>query len=131
MVVTLPWYPKQLSPNAREHWATVAKHKKQYRHACWALAKEAGLTWTIDGKILIEIIFYPPSKRAYDLDNCLAAIKSGLDGVADAMGVNDRRFDLRPRMADTIGGMIKLTIEDKYENLYVGLHNVNDGHGGC
>jgi hypothetical protein len=26
--VDLPWPPRELSPNARKHWAVVAKHKK-------------------------------------------------------------------------------------------------------
>jgi crossover junction endodeoxyribonuclease RusA len=31
-------------------------------------------------------------KRHRDADNCLAAAKAGLDGMADALGVNDRHF---------------------------------------
>jgi crossover junction endodeoxyribonuclease RusA len=33
-----------------------------------------------------------PDKRHRDADNCLAAAKAGLDGMADALGVNDRHF---------------------------------------
>ena len=29
--VVLGWPPTDLSPNARKHWAVVAKAKKQYR----------------------------------------------------------------------------------------------------
>lgn len=36
-------------------------------------------------------MFYPPHS-GYDLDNCLAALKSGLDGMADGLKVNDRMF---------------------------------------
>ena len=64
-VVFLPWPPKELSPNASIHWAKKAKFKKA---------------------------FYPPDKRHRDADNMVAAIKSGLDGLADALMVNDRLF---------------------------------------
>jgi hypothetical protein len=33
-----------------------------------------------------------PDKRWRDADNCLAAAKSALDGLADALMVNDRMF---------------------------------------
>lgn len=42
--------------------------------------------------IHLTIIFYPPDNRRRDLDNCHAAIKSGLDGMASALGVDDRVF---------------------------------------
>ncbi len=45
-----------------------------------------------DGKIAARITFYPPDKRHRDADNMVASIKSALDGIADALGVNDRRF---------------------------------------
>ena len=92
-VVFLPWPPKELSPNASIHWAKKAKFKKAYRHDCWALALEASLK-APEGpeKIRLEITFYPPDKRHRDADNMVAAIKSGLDGLADALRVNDRLF---------------------------------------
>jgi crossover junction endodeoxyribonuclease RusA len=40
--------------------------------------------------------------RHRDLDNCLAAAKPQIDGIADALGVNDRRF--RPILVDYIRG---------------------------
>jgi crossover junction endodeoxyribonuclease RusA len=108
--LTLPWPPKQLSPNARVHWATLAKYKKQYRTACYYLAKEAKLSAPVEGKILLDITFYKPSRRRNDLDNCLASIKAGIDGLADCLNVDDSRFDYTIRMADDIGGMIKVKI---------------------
>lgn len=114
MTVDLPWFPKELSPNARNHWAITAKHKKEYRLACWALTKEVlGTPKFPDGKIDVCIDFYPPSKRHYDLDNCLASIKSGLDGVADALQVNDHRFALTVSMKEEVMGLIKLTIKPR------------------
>ena len=33
LTLTLPWPPKELSPNARQHWTKLAKAKKAYREA--------------------------------------------------------------------------------------------------
>jgi len=37
--LTLPWPPTALSPNARQHWAKLARAKKAYRLACAWQAK--------------------------------------------------------------------------------------------
>jgi crossover junction endodeoxyribonuclease RusA len=109
--VTLPWPPKELSPNARSHWATKSKAAKAYRHACWTLAKAAGIIAPeTPGRLHLWIDFYPPDRRHRDDDNMIAAFKSGRDGLADALGVNDRRFVCHPYVKDQIGGMIKVRI---------------------
>ena len=98
--VYLPWPPKDLSPNARKHWAAKAKAAKSYRATCWALAKEAGLSVDWDGAVHLWITFTPPSLRAYDDDNLIAAFKSGRDGLADALGINDKRFRVQPWVSE-------------------------------
>ena len=56
-----------------------------------------------DGNAIpVSIVFVSPDKRHRDLDNCLAAAKAQLDGIADALGVNDKRF--RPILLDYIEG---------------------------
>lgn len=112
MQVTLPWYPKQLSPNVKTHWGTKAKYARIYRTEAWAQTRKALGIVNLKGDfpVTLTITFVPPSRRNYDLDNCLAAIKSGLDGVADALQVNDHRFRLEPFMSDDIGGFINISI---------------------
>jgi crossover junction endodeoxyribonuclease RusA len=111
--ITLPWPPKDLSPNARLHWAKLAKAKKSYRHACRALALQAGLSafgndcW---GPLHVSLVFYPPDRRQRDQDNMLASMKSGLDGLADAMRIDDRKFRTTFEVSDQIGGMVKVTV---------------------
>jgi crossover junction endodeoxyribonuclease RusA len=96
------------------HWAKLAKFKKDYRIAWWAIAlKQARFINLPENKISLTIEFYPPSRRHYDLDNCLASIKSGLDGLADALQVNDRRFLLTVRMVEEVKGYIKVTIQER------------------
>jgi crossover junction endodeoxyribonuclease RusA len=111
MIINLPWFPAALSPNARQHWAVIAEAKKRYRQACWAMTLEAGRVTIPDGvPIHVSIDFYPPTNRKYDLDNLLASIKAGLDGVAQALKVDDSRFTLTICKKPEIRGMIRLTI---------------------
>jgi crossover junction endodeoxyribonuclease RusA len=109
-VITLPWPPKELNPNARIHWSKLAKYKKLYRTECWVAAQQAGIVPNPDGKIHLKIVFYPPNKQKRDLDNMLASLKAGLDGIADAWRVDDNRFVLTIEVSDNIGGMVKIDV---------------------
>lgn len=110
--VTLPWPPKELSPNSNIHWAKKAKKKKEYRTTCWVLALEAKLVAPAgEGKIPISITFYPPDRRHRDADNMVASIKSGLDGLADALKINDKRFLPSFYFTEEIGGMVKIELK--------------------
>ena len=93
-MLVLDWPPSILSPNNRSHWARKAPVKARFKSDCFFLAKKngdpqfhAGM-----GTIPLTLIFHPPSKRKYDIDNLLASMKAGLDGIAEAWGVNDTRF---------------------------------------
>lgn len=95
MIFTFPWPTKALSPNWRGHWAQKAAAVKAYRTACKRIVCETAtdtLSLPPDATIDVLMRFYPPSRRAYDWDNCLASFKSGLDGLADGLGVNDNLF---------------------------------------
>ena len=108
--VTFGWPPKELSPNARVHWSKKSKAAKAYRLDCFYLAKEARITARESGPISLHIEFVPPDRRGRDLDNMLASIKSGLDGLAEALKVNDNRFTLTLSVADRIGGMVQIEV---------------------
>ncbi len=92
--LTLPWPPKELSPNARQHWSALSRAKKAYRAACAWTAKEQGAGPITAERLHLTITFVPPNRRAHDLDNCLARMKSGLDGLADVLGVDDKHWTL-------------------------------------
>jgi len=112
--VFLPWPPKELSPNYRGHWAKVAQVKRTYRQACWALAREAGLgPGTLAGAKRAELIllFFPPNRQPRDHDNLIAAMKAGIDGLADAMKVDDRIFTITSTVVDSIGGMVRAVVK--------------------
>lgn len=108
--VVLPWPPAILHPNKRPHWAPLAKAKGSYRFACAMLAQSARIKVPKNATPLVSITFYPPDRRRRDLDGMLSAIKSGLDGLADAMGCDDSRWRLQLAVAPEIGGMVKVTI---------------------
>jgi crossover junction endodeoxyribonuclease RusA len=56
---------------------------------------------------------YPPDKRRRDWDNIVASLKSGLDGIADALGVDDSRFRLSIEMIPEVvkGGRVDVVID--------------------
>lgn len=113
MNVTLPFPPKELNPNSRLHFMKVARFKKQYRNACWALAKQAGFNSTsLAGceKAQVHLLFYPPDRRHRDEDNMLAAMKSGLDGLAQALHFNDKGFKVSFDVSDDTGSKVVVSI---------------------
>ena len=110
MKLMLPWPPKELSPNARLHWARLAKAKKAYRAACAWQAKEQGARPMDATKLHLSLTFYPPTRRAFDLDNALARMKSGLDGLADVLGVDDKHWSLSIARAETVGGFVQVEV---------------------
>lgn len=110
--LTLPWPPKELSPNARLHWARVSKVKKAYRDACYytTLMSLERRKFVGDGPVNVHLEFFKPTRRAMDWDNLIARMKGGLDGVSDALKVNDKHFELSMKVAEETGGYVKATI---------------------
>ncbi|WP_422846884.1 endonuclease [Acidovorax sp. M14] len=108
--LTLPWPPTALSPNARQHWSALSRAKKAYRHACAITARQQGAGRTDAKKLHVSLVFVPPTRRAYDLDNLLARMKSGLDGLADVLGVDDKHWSLTIAKADEVGGMVRVEV---------------------
>jgi crossover junction endodeoxyribonuclease RusA len=112
--IRLPWPPSELSPNSRLHWAQLARAKKIYRQACCAVTQATKQTLGESGYLRVELTFYRPDRRSYDHDNLLSRMKAGLDGVADALQINDRRFNpLSVSVADGIGGYVMMRIYEK------------------
>ena len=110
--LVLPWPVKGLSPNARNHWAATARDKKRYREACAWSAKSQGAGKLDAIRLHVALQFVPPDRRARDLDNMLAAMKSGLDGLADVLGVDDSRWTITICTADEIGGMVRVIVQE-------------------
>ena len=112
MNLILPWPPVGLSPNSRLHWAKLAKLKKQYRAACaWTAKSQGAQALPPDARLHLALTFTPPTRRAFDLDNALARMKSGLDGLADVLSVDDRHWSLSIDKGEGIGGFVRVRIE--------------------
>lgn len=117
-MIELPWPPKELSPNARIHHMAKARVTKGYRETAYWLARKDGPQFLPDHMmeasrpIRLDITFSPPDRRKRDLDGMLSSIKAGLDGLADAMGVNDQRFEFTLRRAEPVkGGRVIIVVE--------------------
>jgi crossover junction endodeoxyribonuclease RusA len=107
--ITLPWPAEMLFPN--HHAPPIAKHgavKAARLEAClltssaivgvadvaaWTLALER-VAQARKGEIRIMLCagFAPPDRRHRDIDNCLAACKAYIDGLAEALYLNDSCF---------------------------------------
>lgn len=91
-VILLPYPHKALWPNGRAHWAAKAREVKKHRQWAAFAAKAASLRLG-DSPIPVAITVCPKRHGvAPDADNCAAAAKAYLDGIADALGINDRHF---------------------------------------
>lgn len=109
----LPWPPMRLNPNVRQHWSAHARAKRLYRAACHIHARAQGVGRLQAEKVAVRLVFVPPDRRRRDLDNLIAAMKAGLDGLADALGVDDRCFTLAAELLTDgeIGGMVRVEVE--------------------
>lgn len=93
MIIDLPFPNEVLWPNGPSN--RFAKSRETKKHRGWAciatrevLGRDAGF---VPSAILLVV--HPKSRGpAPDKDNSIAACKAMLDGVADALGVNDRDF---------------------------------------
>lgn len=115
-MIELPWPDRALHPNARPHWATKAKAVKIARKYGHGITLAAGFNSNTfkgyDGKLHLWIDYYAKTRNYPDADNCLSASKAYLDGIADALGINDRRFVFHPYVKDETvkGGKVCIRI---------------------
>lgn len=96
MKIELDFPPAELFPNraAGTHWGKLYQTKSDYRENSTFLAKHQIKDWKHDGNpIKLTLTFEMPDKRSRDADNCLAASKAALDGLADALQINDKFFE--------------------------------------
>lgn len=116
LIVDVPWPAPALSPNARVHWSKVAKAKKRSRHECWALAHQAGApAWgssvPSDEMLDVHLDFWPPDAQVRDDANAMAQMKSGVDGIADALGIDDSMFRTSYTLHKEVVGVVRVTIK--------------------
>jgi len=119
LALQLPWPPSALSPNGQHgHWTRRAEAKKNFRCACWIATIEqlsprmrASCVAVVPLQLLLE--FVRPDRRSYDRDNLLARTKAGIDGMCQALGIDDGRFvSITVSVADEVvaGGLVRVVL---------------------
>lgn len=89
-IITLPWPDKALQSNSRTHWAAKSRATKTARNMAWAVAtQKPRIACMPDALIFIE--YYPKAFRG-DIHNVPSSLKAYIDGIADAMGCDDKAF---------------------------------------
>ena len=106
MIIEIPWPPRGLSPNARIHHMARAALVSAYRKECAIL-----LMYHTSPKerqyarekvaLTLDVTFWHPTARKPDTDNMLASIKAGIDGVCQALHIDDGKFR---RISLEVGG---------------------------
>lgn len=110
---TLPFPAKALWPNGRAHWAEKSRNVAKHRLWAFMAAVAAGAPKADpEGRVSVAVTVHPKTRHPIDRDNCVAALKSQIDGIADALGVDDRTFDT-PSIAfaePVKGGLFAVTL---------------------
>jgi crossover junction endodeoxyribonuclease RusA len=97
--IFLPWPDSDLNPNARpSRWQKTAA-KQQVKSDAFFCAKQAldaqPSPFNSDQPIKYFLSFTPPDNRyRMDDDNAIATMKASLDGIAAALEVDDKIFQL-------------------------------------
>ena len=88
--VELPLPPREVSPNARGHWAKKNRAVRKYRETACVLAMRALWGYSPEWhRATMQATFYWPDKRRRDRDNAEASLKPARDGLVDAGVLSD------------------------------------------
>jgi crossover junction endodeoxyribonuclease RusA len=111
----LGWPDKNLSQNARVHHFARARATKTARQSAWVIAHVAMTAAHIRKGALsapnVHLTFHPPDKRRRDLHNLEGSMKAAIDGIQDALGVDDSTFHITRSWGDIfLGGKVSVRI---------------------
>lgn len=79
VTITVPLPPKQLSPNARVHWAVKNKAKKAYQEQVQVACLEQKIPKCKALSAKMQLAFHFKTKARHDPDNCIASVKCAID----------------------------------------------------
>jgi crossover junction endodeoxyribonuclease RusA len=104
--ITLPYPPAVLNPNSRDHWAKKHRAAKKYKADCTLAILAAGRTTQrlLRTKTNFSLTFCRPDKRAFDEDNAMASMKSGLDALSAYIGIDDSQFHYTIQKGEPVKG---------------------------
>lgn len=113
--IVLPWPDAALFPNRSngKHWSTRQPAKEAARVSAFvqAMGHDAGDPKVDHG---VTIIVAPPDNRKRDVDGIVAALKPSLDGIAEALKIDDYHFNpIEIRLVDRVEhGSVTIVIDD-------------------
>lgn len=96
--VNLPWPEKILWPNRNRghHWSEVRKAAvKAHQYGLVTVAKQIESSEVVESSPdawQATVEFHPPTHHRYDLDNALASLKAYLDGMMEALAIDDSQI---------------------------------------
>ena len=99
MIIELNYTDKNLMPNKKNgrHWAETLNAKKASSYEAFICTKlKIQSTKPVIEKnksIALTINYVQKDNRHRDLDNLLAASKASIDGIAQALGIDDKLFE--------------------------------------
>lgn len=92
-IIAMSWPSILLSPNKKQHPMQVYRWRKKAREtAHYEMIAQRPYGEVPEGHLRLSILFSPPTGSGeFDLDNVIAMMKPKVDGMCDALGINDRR----------------------------------------
>ena len=112
--ITLPWPGSSLSGHANGNWRAKAAATKKAREVAYWIGRAANLPCLPNA--VLTFTYHPPARGGLpDVGNMPGRCKAYVDGLAQAMGCDDRKF--RPRFPDHLGprqgaGAVRVTVEE-------------------
>lgn len=100
MIITLPWPRDACSQNARVGKMVRAKAVKMDRRDAFYLCHAAGVRKLGAAHARVHVTFRRPNPQI-DKQNAIGWCKAQMDGVADAIGVDDNRWDVTWAFAES------------------------------
>lgn len=98
--ITLPWPSVALSGHANGNWRKKAAATKKARTAAHWIASGAKVPCLPNA--VLAFTYHPPARGGLpDVQNMPGRCKAFIDGIAAAMGCDDRKF--RPQFPDHLG----------------------------
>ena len=98
ITVDVPWPSRALSPNGRVSHFTLARLKRLAKSYAATATREAiagrAVAYPVGVRLRYDIVTRPKCRRNRDDDNTVAMLKASLDGIAQALGVDDSQFQL-------------------------------------
>jgi len=120
IVITLPMPDRAVSQNAsygNSKFAAIAKSRKvkAHRERAFYASRAAGLCPSV--KVSgYSLAFFFKTNYFRDEGNAEGSMKSAIDGICDALGINDRNFNkvkLTTRAKDAANPRVEVTIYAK------------------